>query len=243
MTIVYYFTVALFVAGTAWRVAGWLRRPVPVSVSLDQHRGELGWGEEFFLFASLWRGDRRLWAGAWLLHVGLALIIVGHVAGIAALGEQFCAVGASSATSRLWSHGLGVAAGVIFLVALAALWLRRLMVAELRRISDFSDHFALALLAAVALSGMAMRLPGSGVDLAAVRTYLAGLLTFRPGPLPQGPLFLVHFTLVNVLLVYFPFSKLLHGIGGVVNRAILTAAPPIYPTPAGFQPDGRFQRL
>lgn len=239
---------AVFTGGLAWRIAGWLRRPVPVSLTLSA--GATGTGRraaemaaELCLFRSLWRGERRLWLWAWLMHGSLVVILAGHVVGIASLGEQFCRLGASPQVSRLLSHGLGVGAGLIFAGSLAALWLRRMSIPELRRISDPGDHLALALLAAIAMSGMLMRLPGAGVDLAAAGAYLGGLFTFRPSPIPRNALFLVHFTLVNLLLIYFPFSKLVHGIGGFVNQAMLTGSPPAYPTPPGFQPDPRFLRL
>jgi nitrate reductase gamma subunit len=41
-----------------------------------------------------------------------------------------------------------------------------------------------------------------------------GLLTLRPVAPPPHALFLVHFVLVSLLLIYFPFSKLLHA-GGI----------------------------
>ena len=243
-----YLAFAVFAGGLAWRVGAWLRRPVPVSLTLSP--GVSGTGmrlidmaRELALFRSIWASDRRLWFSAWPMHASLVVILAGHVAGIATAGEQFCLLGVSPRTSRLLSHGLGDLAGLIFAVTLAALWLRRLAIPELRRLSDPADHFALALLAGIAASGMLLRFPAVGLDLAAVQAYLAGLVTFRPGPIPPNGVFLLHFTLVILLLVYFPFSKLLHGIGGVVNRAMLTQSPPAYPTPPGFAPEGRFLKL
>jgi nitrate reductase gamma subunit len=43
---------------------------------------------------------------------------------------------------------------------------------------------------------------------------MLGLLTLNPVAPPLHPLFLIHFLLVLVLMIYFPFSKLLHA-GGV----------------------------
>jgi nitrate reductase gamma subunit len=47
-----------------------------------------------------------------------------------------------------------------------------------------------------------------------VKAFLLGLMTLRPVAPPQHPLFLVHFVLVSLLMIYFPFSKLLHA-GGI----------------------------
>jgi nitrate reductase gamma subunit len=43
---------------------------------------------------------------------------------------------------------------------------------------------------------------------------MLGLLTLNPVPPPLHPLFLIHYLLVLALLLYFPFSKLLHA-GGI----------------------------
>jgi nitrate reductase gamma subunit len=52
-------------------------------------------------------------------------------------------------------------------------------------------------------------------------------------PIPTEWVFVVHFTIVNLFLIYFPFSKMLHFAGYLVNRAMLVEAPPVYPTPTG----------
>jgi nitrate reductase gamma subunit len=41
-----------------------------------------------------------------------------------------------------------------------------------------------------------------------------GLLTLHPTAPPDHPLFLLHYLLVLALMLYFPFSKLLHA-GGI----------------------------
>ncbi len=246
--VVPYASWAVFVLGMAWRTASWLRRPVPVSVTLLPGPSSLGgragaMAAELLGFRSLWRGDRRLWLAAWLTHLALAVVLAGHVVGIATLAGQFCWLGASAADSALWSKSLGLASGSMLLVLLAILALRRVTIPELRRLSDPSDYFALALLLAVAGTGMAMRLAGPEVDLAAVRGYLAGLIALRPVELPALPLLVAHLTLFHVLLLYFPFSKLVHVTGGIVSRELVLRPAPVYPTPAGFQPDLRFRRL
>ena len=250
--VVPYVSWAVFVLGLAWRTASWLRRPVPVSVTLrpgPSSRAYRRMAAELLGFRSLWRGDRRLWAAAWLTHLALALILAGHVVGIATLAGEFCWLGASAAESALWSKWLGVAGGSGLLVLLAILALRRVTTPELRRLSDPSDYFALALLLAAAGTGMSLRLAGPATqgtgcpDLAAVRGYLAGLIALRPVELPAAPLLIAHLTLFHVLLLYFPFSKFVHVTGGIVSRELVLRPAPVYPTPAGFRPDPRFHRL
>jgi nitrate reductase gamma subunit len=52
------------------------------------------------------------------------------------------------------------------------------------------------------------------VSIVDVKAYILGLLTLRPVPPPMHPLFLTHLSLVFILMIYFPWSKLLHA-GGI----------------------------
>jgi len=46
-----------------------------------------------------------------------------------------------------------------------------------------------------------------------VKEFAIGIVTFKPVPPPLDPFFLTHLTLVSILLIYFPFSKLVHAVG------------------------------
>lgn len=234
-----YMASVVFVFALLWRVAGWLRVPVPFPLTLGpsgRRRGlgrVMAVGRETLLFDSLRRGDGRLWLWAWLLHLSLVLIIVGHIAGIYYLTRQFTLVGLSAEASSRLSALSGTILGTGFVVALIVLSYRRMAITEVRRLSCVADYFILALLLAIAVTGMYMRLGGDAVELAAVRAYAAGLLTLQPVPIPRHWIFVSHFTLVNILLLYLPFSKLIHMVGIFFGRALVTQAPPVYPTPAG----------
>ena len=79
--------------------------------------------------------------------------------------------------------------------------------------SNVPDYFALVLLGAIAGTGIMVSYWALAY-LVDVKAFTIGLMTLRPVPPPKHPLFLVHFTLVLVLMIYFPFSKLLHA-GGI----------------------------
>ena len=230
-----YVAAAVFIIGTCRQTVSWLRVPVPFPLTLfpaaNTNAGRmLAIGREILLFDSLRRGDRWLWLWALLLHISLVLVIIGHIAGIYYLTKQFTLIGLSAEASSTLSAWLGSIFGAVFLVSLLVLFYRRLTIPEVKRLSDPADYFILGLLLAIVVTGMYMRLV-SGVDLPAVRAYMAGLFTLHPVPLPQNWLFISHFTLVNILLLYFPFSKLIHMVGIIVNRAMITELPPVYPTP------------
>jgi nitrate reductase gamma subunit len=70
----------------------------------------------------------------------------------------------------------------------------------------------LALLILIGISGLMMKFVRH-TDVVAVKAFMLGLLRFDWQPLPaDGPL-LVHLTLVALLMVIFPASKLLHAPG------------------------------
>jgi nitrate reductase gamma subunit len=104
---------------------------------------------------------------------------------------------------------------LVFLAGATYLFLRRVKIPQLRYISLPADYFPLFLLLGIAISGVLMRNVWK-VDLLAVKELALGLVTFHPA-IPQaaiGTIFFVHLFLVSVLLIYLPFSKIMH-FGGV----------------------------
>jgi nitrate reductase gamma subunit len=242
-----YISITVFLTGMTWRLLIWLNAPVPFQLTLfpapKTFAGRvmsIGW--EIISFESLWRGDRILWLWAWLMHGSLAVIIVGHIVGIYTLTLEFTLIGLSPEASSALSAGLGITTGTVCFLSLMILFYRRTAIDEVKRLSDPVDYFVLLLLLAIVISGMHMRLTSLNIDLTAIRSYLAGILTLHPIPIPRIWIFVSHFTLVNILLIYFPFSKLFHGAGFVVNRGMLTEKPPIYPTPATRAGEARFNQ-
>ncbi len=104
--------------------------------------------------------------------------------------------------------------GFVLLVAVVYLLLRRMFIPKVKYISLSSDYFPLFLIIAIAVSGILMRYV-SKVDIVSVKAFTLSLVKLSPA-LPEGvgTIFYVHLFLVCVLLVYFPFSKLMH-MGGV----------------------------
>lgn len=98
--------------------------------------------------------------------------------------------------------------------AVTFLFLRRVVIPQVRYISLPADYFPLFLILGIAVSGIITR-HITKVDLLGVKSLALGLFTFRPVvPEGIGLSFYVHLFLVCVLLVYFPLSKLMH-MGGV----------------------------
>jgi nitrate reductase gamma subunit len=107
--------------------------------------------------------------------------------------------------------------GVVLLIAVAYLALRRVFIPMVRYISLANDFFPLFLIFGIAFTGILMRY-FSKVDILSVKALTMGLVSFSfpDTAVLKGidGLFYGHLFFVSVLLAYFPFSKLMH-LGGI----------------------------
>jgi len=87
-----------------------------------------------------------------------------------------------------------------------------LLVDRVRYVTGPSDHLMLALLIGIGLTGLGMTFLVH-VDIVSVKQFFRGLMSFHIQPLPADPLLLLHLLLVAILMIVFPFSKLLHAPG------------------------------
>jgi nitrate reductase gamma subunit len=102
---------------------------------------------------------------------------------------------------------------IAFLVAVTYLFLRRVGIPQMRYLSLPADYFPLFLILGIAVTGLLMRTIWK-VNLLEVKELAMGLVTFHPtAPAGIGAIFYVHLFLVSALLIYFPFSKLMHAPG------------------------------
>jgi len=103
---------------------------------------------------------------------------------------------------------------LIILGALGWLFLRRVILPQVRYISLPADYFALFLIMGIVISGILMRY-FLRVDVVGIKEFVVSLFSLQPKINPGvGTIFYVHLFLVSSLIAYFPFSKLVH-LGGV----------------------------
>ncbi len=203
----FYAAAAIFVAGVAAKVLRYARTPAPLKIPTTpapQTRTGVVWRmlREVTVFESLFRSNKWIWLFGWIFHVALALVLLRH---LRYFTEPMPAL-------VVLAQEPGVFAGLAMVAALAGLWARRFLVERIRYISTVSDHLMLALLILIGISGLMMKFVRH-TDIVAVKAFMLGLLRFDWQPLPaDGPL-LVHLTLVAMLMVVFPVSKLLHAPG------------------------------
>ena len=155
------------------------------------------------IFPALFKADKALWAAAWIFHAALFAILTRHLRYFTYPVPE---ISVAMSPVALW-------AGYLFGLAALFLFWRRLALPRALYISGLPDYFALILLGLIAGTGIVLKY-WAHVYLVDVKAFTLGLMTLRPVAPPAHPLFLVHFILVALLMLYFPFSKLLHA-GGV----------------------------
>ena len=157
---------------------------------------------EVTLFRALFRSNKWIWLFGWIFHVALLAVLLRHL-------RYF--------TEPVWGwvaliQPVGLYAGFALVAGLAGLWARRFLVDRVRYISSPSDHLMLALLVAIAASGLTMKYLAH-TDIVALKAFFLGLMVFDLQELPADPTLLVHLALVATLMIIFPISKLLHAPG------------------------------
>jgi nitrate reductase gamma subunit len=184
--------------------------------------------QEIFLFRSLFRNThveiidgwpvygsaKWLWFFGLMFHWSLLIIVVRHLRFFIEPIASW--IGALSAVDGFFEIGIPTLylSDVAVLTGLMFLFLRRIIVPQVRYISLFTDYFALLLIAGVVSTGLLMR-HFSPADLNAVKTIALGWVTFSP-VVPQGisAVFYIHLCFVFTLIAWFPASKLMHA-GGI----------------------------
>ena len=205
--ILFYFATLVLVAGLYYRISIYTRTPAPLKIPTTPAPVTtvgvvLRMAREVFLFESLFKSNLWTWGMGWLFHVSLALVLLRHL-------RYF--------TEPVWSwvafiQPFGMYAGITMVLGAAGLWARRIFVERIRYISTPSDHLMLVLFLAIGVSGLVMRFVVHG-DVIAVKGFMLGLLHFDLQPLPSNMILYAHLSLVAVLMMIFPVSKLLHAPG------------------------------
>ena len=205
--VLFYAATAVLVIGVGVKIAGYARTPAPLKIpTTPAPTGNAGVAlrltREVVFFESHFKSSKWTWLFGWLFHAGLLLVLLRHLRYF----QQ------PVWTPVVWVQFIGTYAGFALVAGLAGLWARRFLVDRVRYISTPSDHLHLALLLAIGLSGLAMRFVAH-TDIVALKAFTLGLMRFDWQPLPTDPLLLLHLSLVALLMLVFPISKLLHAPG------------------------------
>jgi nitrate reductase gamma subunit len=203
----FYLATAVLVIGLFAKIRVYLRTPAPLKIPTTPAPTTttgvaLRLTREVVLFESLFKSNKWTWLFGWLFHAALLLVLLRHLRYF----QQ------PVWTPIVWVQAFGTYAGFAMVAGLAGLWARRFLVDRVRYISTPSDHLHLALLISIGLTGLGMRFVAH-TDIVALKAFMLGLMRLDLQPLPADPLLLVHLSLVALLMIVFPISKLLHAPG------------------------------
>ncbi len=205
--ILFYFAALVMALGLAAKIRQYARTPAPLKIPMTpapttQTGVVIRMAREVVLFESLFKSNKWIWVLGWVFHAAMLLVVLRHL-------RYF--------TEPVWFwvdliQPFGKYAGFAMVAGLSGLWLRRFTVERVRYISAPSDHLMLALLIGIGGSGLLMKYV-SHVDIIALKAFALGLLYFDWQPMPEHPILISHLGSVALLMIIFPFSKLLHAPG------------------------------
>ena len=210
-----YIAFAVFFIGTAIRLIKILREPKhPTTLQIFPEKKPVWlWAlYDTFLFPSVRRHKPVLWVFLIFFHIGLLLLIVGHLE----LFEEF-------AIFQIIPHEVFLGQGYVGLILSIALlfFLFRRFLSPVRELSVPEDYYLLILLFLVVLFGSEMdwarRWYGYGeMVVDDYREYLMSLLYLKP-ELPYAVtdsghsfMLVLHVFFANLFLLFFPFSQSMH---------------------------------
>ena len=183
---------------------------------------------EVLFFRSLFRnikseinGDRIthgstkwLWLAGLAFHVSFFVVVIRHLRFFME-PVPFC-INIIDALDGFIQVGVPhlLITGVLLVAAGTYLFLRRVFIPQVKYISLPADYFPLFLIIGIGVTGIIMRY-FTKVDIIKVKELTMGLASLNVTvPDGIGAIFFIHLFLISALLIYFPFSKLMH-MGGV----------------------------
>ena len=214
-------TAVVFFGGLAYKVVRMWRSPrAAVSLVVPPRQRSTGkaLGEivtEVVTFRRVFKGSRALWVVSWLFHLSIFVFVVGHFRLFIDFSWLWNLLRLTPEQVDTLALIGGGASGTVFMLGLLALLVRRLR-NPVRSLSVPSDYLLLLLLLSIAVTGNYMRFV-MHIDLELYREFFSNLFSLRFGVPVENPVFILHFLLVQLFLIYVPFSKLVHVIGGALT--------------------------
>jgi nitrate reductase gamma subunit len=167
---------------------------------------------------------RQMMIGSNLFHVGILVILAGHVVGLLTPIAVFDALGISHAFKQILAMSVGGVAGLMCFAGAVMLAHRRLTDPRIRANSAFGDTAIILLLAVQVTLGLAT-IPVSaghldGLEMVKFMTWAQGIVTLQPqaaAAIAGVPwIFKVHLFLGMTIFLVFPFTRLVHVLSAPV---------------------------
>jgi len=195
----WYFSATVFVVGVLLRLVDVFRQPSKRDLAQARRSGLPGAMRAIVTRSWTAEGFSRgatfhLIAG-YMFHIGLFVLLLFAAPHVKFIEERILGFGWTPAP-----YWVFIVASQFAFAGLILLWLRRLMHPVMRKISTFDDHAAAILIFVVMLTGC----------LALLQSH--------------DSLRAIHMLTVCLLLIYFPFSRLMHAFTFMVSRSYTGAA-------------------
>lgn len=223
--LMFYLATIILVVGVVSKMITYWKTPAPLVIpTMPAPRTNTGvvfrMFTEVVLFRSLFRSNKWIWILGYAFHIGLLLVTIRHF-------RYF--------QDDVWFwvawpavQTFGIYGGMVMVLGLLGLLVRRFTVERIRYISTPSDYLILLLIIFIGISGLMMKFVAH-TDVIAVKNFITGLMSFTINPLPLDFPILLHLFLVITLMIIFPISKLMH-------------APGIFFSPTRIQKDNSRER-
>lgn len=161
---------------------------------------------------------RWLRIGSLSFHLGMLLVVGGHIGGLVVPKSLTESVGVTEDMYHDAAIVMGSAAGILMTVGLLVLVLRRVGHARVRATSIGRDYLAAAVLLVVVFTGMyntiGHQILGTSHDYReTVSPWFRSIFTFQPDPalIVEAPMsFRLHAAFAFILFAIWPFTRLVH---------------------------------
>ena len=161
---------------------------------------------------------KQLIVGSVLFHLGILVILGGHVVGLLTPIAIFDAMGVSHGAKQILAMTAGGIAGVFCLIGLLILLHRRLFDPRIRATTSFADISVLVLLLAQLCLGLYTITESmnhlDGHEMTKFMNWAQHIVTLRGGAdeflVDVAPVFKAHITLGLFIVFIWPFTRLVH---------------------------------
>lgn len=194
----------ILITGVAYKIKQYFNVPAPLKIpTTPAPTTQVGvvWRlfKEIVFFESLFKSTKWTWIFGWMFHMAMFVVLMRHV-------RYF--------NDPVWTwvsliQPFGIYAGFAMIIGMLGLLGRRIFVDRVKYISSPSDYLMLLLLISIASTGLLMKFV-QHTDIVELKIFIQGVIGFDWQPIPGDPLLIIHLLLVILLMIIFPFSKLLH---------------------------------
>ena len=207
IALLFWFATAVIIFGLAFKIRQYWVTPAPLKIpTTPAPTTRTGvvfrMAKEVIVFESLFKSNKWIWVFGWMFHMSLALVLARH---LRYFQEQ----------PWFWVNIIqpfGKYAAFTMVIGLLGLLARRFVVARVRYISAPSDYLMLIMLIFIGVSGLMMQYIVRP-DIIAVKEFFLSWMGLSIGDLTFSTPLIIHLSLVALLMIVFPFSKLLHAPG------------------------------